>query len=253
MGFLRYDSDFMMSISRAADYVIVNLLAIIFSIPIITAGAAMTAKYYVGMKIVRGEEPSVLKAFWKSFRENFRQSTLIWVGAVLLAAFLVYDGIVIMGMQSTGVNDGFKIAFVVLCAVLLMSLHAVFALLARFHLTIGGAIHNAILFTLSHVPQMILLVFLEVLTYYVGWHYMEWFVLIWAIGTGITLYYGASMYAKQFGKVEEKKAEKAQQEEGENENSAEEVQETAADEQQEETENEEIVSDTGDAEVEEDV
>lgn len=244
MGFLRYDSDFMMSISRAADYVIVNLLAIIFSIPVITAGAAMTAKYYVGMKIVRGEEPSVLKAFWKSFRENFRQSTLIWVGAVLLTAFLVYDGIVIMGMQSTGVNDGFKIAFVVLCAVLLMSLHAVFALLARFHLTIGGAVHNAILFTLSHVPQMILMIFLEVLTYYVGWHYMEWFILIWAIGTGITLYYGASMYAKHFGKVEEKKAEKKQ---------AEEEEKTAADTQQEETESEEMISDTMDAEVEEDV
>ena len=243
MGFLRYDSDFMMSISRAADYVILNLLGILFSIPVITAGAAMTAKYYVAMKIVRGEEPSVLKSFWKSFRENFKQSTLIWIGAILLAAFLIYDGIVIMGMQSTGVNDGFKIAFGVLCAVLLMSLHAVFALLARFHLTIGGAIHNAILFTLSHVPQMIFMIFLEVLTYYVCWHYMEWFILIWAIGTGITLYYGASMYAKNFAKVEEKKAEKEQTEE----------EESSADEQKDETESDEVVSDTMEEEVQEDV
>lgn len=244
MGFLRYDSDFMMSISRAADYVILNLLGILFSIPIITAGAAMTAKYYVAMKIVRGEEPSVLKSFWKSFRENFKQSTLIWIGAILLAAFLIYDGIVIMGMQSTGVNDGFKIAFAVLCAILLMSLHAVFALLARFHLTIGGAIHNGILFTLSHVPQMILLIFLEVLTYYVCDHYMEWFILIWVIGTGITLYYGASMYAKNFAKVEEKKAEKEQ---------AEEEGETADDAQQEETESDEAVKDAAEEEVQEDV
>lgn len=242
MGFLRYDSDFMMSISRAADYVILNLLGILFSIPVVTAGAAMTAKYYVAMKIVRGEEPAVLKAFWKSFRENFKQSTLIWIGAVLLTAFLVYDGIVIMGMQSTGVNDGFKIAFGVLCAVLLMSLHAVFALLARFHLTIGGAVHNAILFTLSHVPQMIFMIFLEVLTYYVCWHYMEWFILIWAIGTGITLYYGAAMYTKNFAKVEEKKAEKEQEEGG-----------LVIDAQQEETEDEDVASDTMEEEVQEDV
>lgn len=242
MGFLRYDSDFMMSVSRAADYVILNLLGILFSIPVVTAGAAMTAKYYVAMKIVRGEEPAVLKAFWKSFRENFKQSTLIWIGAVLLTAFLVYDGIVIMGMQSTGVNDGFKIAFGVLCAVLLMSLHAVFALLARFHLTIGGAVHNAILFTLSHVPQMIFMIFLEVLTYYVCWHYMEWFILIWAIGTGITLYYGAAMYTKNFAKVEEKKAEKEQEEGG-----------LVIDAQQEETEDEDVASDTMEEEVQEDV
>lgn len=234
MGFLRYDSDFMMSISRAADYVILNLLYILFCIPVITAGAAMTAKYYVAMKIVRGEEPSVFKSFWKSFRENFRQSTLIWLGAILLVAFLVWDGIVIMRMQTSSVNDAFKIAFIVLCVILLMSLHAVFALLARFHVTIGGAIHNAILFSLSHVPQMLLLLVLEVLTYYVGWHYMEWFILIWVIGTGITVYYGASMYAKNFAKVEERKSENEQKEkEGETA--------TVVDTQQEETESDEEV------------
>ena len=68
MGAFHPDSEFMQALSRVADYVILNVLCVLFSLPVITAGAAMTAKYYVSMKIVRGEEPAVWQAFWKSFR-----------------------------------------------------------------------------------------------------------------------------------------------------------------------------------------
>ena len=44
MGFLRYDSDFMVMLGRIADYVILNVLCVIFSIPLFTVGAAVTAK-----------------------------------------------------------------------------------------------------------------------------------------------------------------------------------------------------------------
>ena len=40
MGFLRYDSDFMVMLGRIADYVILNVLCVIFSIPLFTVGAA---------------------------------------------------------------------------------------------------------------------------------------------------------------------------------------------------------------------
>ena len=49
MGFLRYDSDFMVMLGRIADYVILNVLCVIFSIPLFTVGAAVTAKYYVAI------------------------------------------------------------------------------------------------------------------------------------------------------------------------------------------------------------
>ena len=91
MGAFHPDSEFMQALSRVADYVILNVLCVLFSLPVITAGAAMTAKYYVSMKIVRGEEPAVWQAFWKSFRENFKQATGIWIPALAILLVLAWD------------------------------------------------------------------------------------------------------------------------------------------------------------------
>lgn len=66
VGAFHPDSEFMQALGRVADYVILNLLCVLFSLPIVTAGTAMTAKYYVSMKMIRGEEPAVLSAFWLS-------------------------------------------------------------------------------------------------------------------------------------------------------------------------------------------
>ena len=66
----------MQAISRATDYVLVNLLWVICSLPLFTAGAAMSARYYVGMKLYRGEEPPVFKSFFSSFAKNFKQTFL---------------------------------------------------------------------------------------------------------------------------------------------------------------------------------
>nr|MCR5269204.1 YesL family protein [Lachnospiraceae bacterium] len=67
MKYLAFDSPVMQAISKAADLALVNLLWFVCSLPVFTAGAAMCAKYYVGMKIARNEEPAVFKSFFHSF------------------------------------------------------------------------------------------------------------------------------------------------------------------------------------------
>ncbi|HPA53844.1 MAG TPA: YesL family protein, partial [Bacillota bacterium] len=59
--------------------IILNLLWCITSIPLITVGASTTALYYVIGKIARKEEVHEIKDFYKSFRENFKQATCIWM------------------------------------------------------------------------------------------------------------------------------------------------------------------------------
>lgn len=204
MNFLRYDSDFMMAISRIADYVILNVLCVVFSLPLVTAGAAITAKYYVAMKLARKEEPGVWSAFWKSFRENFRQATILWLIALLLIAFLGVDWFLFWKMQLTSTASAFRIALFVLSVLVAMSICCVFPILARFHVTIPEAMRNAVLFSVLHMPQMLLVILLEFLPYYIGYHYMSWFIGIWVFCTGISLYYAGGMYAKAFAKAEQK-------------------------------------------------
>ena len=84
------DSPIMRFLSRVCDIMILNILCIVFCIPIITAGASVTAMYTVTLKMVRGEESYIFKGFLKAFKENFKQSTIIWLmmaAIVLLPSF----------------------------------------------------------------------------------------------------------------------------------------------------------------------
>ena len=72
--------------SELADIVILTLLWWMCCIPIITIGASTTAFYYVMGKKVRKENAYVAKDFFKSFKQNFKQSiplTVIMIIAVV--------------------------------------------------------------------------------------------------------------------------------------------------------------------------
>lgn len=92
MKFLAYDSPFSQLLLKLCYSCYLNLLWLICCIPIVTIGASTTALYYTSLKIVRGEDHALGHMFFRSFRENFRQSTVLWL--ILLAAglFLAGDG-----------------------------------------------------------------------------------------------------------------------------------------------------------------
>ena len=72
---------------KLADLILLNLLFIICCIPIVTIGASITAMYYVTLKMVRNEESYLFRSFFKSFKQNLKQSTVIWL--ILLAVSIV--------------------------------------------------------------------------------------------------------------------------------------------------------------------
>lgn len=201
-----------MSVSRAVDYVLLNLLCAFFCIPVITAGAAITAKYYVSMKLVRNEEPSIWKSFMKSFRENFKQATILWILALFLISFLAMDWYLLWRAQKISTDSVFCIALFVLSVLVILSVFCIFPILARFHITLRAAIRSAFWFSLLHIPHMILVVILKILPYYIGYHYMSWFIGIWFLGTGLSLYFTSRIYVKEFAKIEPKKEENTEEE-----------------------------------------
>ena len=65
---LRYDGPVMMAINKLVDYMWLNILFIVCSLPLFTIGASTSAKYYVAMKFTRGEDTTVTRAFFKAFK-----------------------------------------------------------------------------------------------------------------------------------------------------------------------------------------
>ena len=66
-----------------------NLLWIVCSLPIITAGASTTALFYCTLKLHKDGDIRVIYDFFRSFKQNFKQSTLIWI-LMLAAGVLIH-------------------------------------------------------------------------------------------------------------------------------------------------------------------
>ena len=81
------DSPVFSFLNKAADLIWLNILTFICCIPVVTIGASMTALNYVVLKMVRNEEGYITRSYFKSFKENFRQATIIWM--IMLAAGLL--------------------------------------------------------------------------------------------------------------------------------------------------------------------
>lgn len=204
MNFFSPDSDFMNGVSRIVDYILINLLCVLFSIPVITAGAAITAKFYVAMKIERGEEPKVWSSFVKAFRENFKQTTIIWGVLLLTGAIIAWDWHSILLGDSKGMFFAGKIIFLVMTVVWWSAAYNIFPFISRFEISTKEALKGSLAFTLLNPHKMLLILIVTVLPYIIEAWYIEWALAIWLLCTTATLYYVAKMYVKEFGKIEEK-------------------------------------------------
>ncbi len=160
--FFNLDSPLMVFLSKVADLMILNIIMLFLCIPIITAGDAMTAMYYMTIKMVRGEESYIVRGYFKSFKENFKQATIIWILALLVFFVLVGDFTII----NSGVLSFRKIMTVLLVVVSIIyafTMLYVFPVLSRFENTVKNTIRNAFLMSILNLPRTILLVIINLL------------------------------------------------------------------------------------------
>ena len=65
--FFSMDNKFFTFMNKVADLCILYIICLGCCIPIVTAGASITAMYYVTLKMVRNEEAYIVRSFFKSF------------------------------------------------------------------------------------------------------------------------------------------------------------------------------------------
>ena len=155
------DNKFFTFMGRVADLIILNLLFLLCCIPIVTIGPAITAMYYVTMKMVRNEEAYIARSFFKSFKENFKQGLGIWLIALVLI-ILEFMDFIIMKQLSGGIYTIVKYGLLVIALILVMILQYVFPLLAKFVNTVKNTIRNALLMSLRHLPYTILMLLISI-------------------------------------------------------------------------------------------
>lgn len=195
------ESPVMRFLSRMADMVILNLLVMVCCIPIITVGAAYTAMHYVLLKMVRDEEGYLIRGFFKSFVQNFKQATLIWLMMLIVIIAFVGDWLII---SYSGVTfpKALIIGVITVSVIVLMVAVYVFPLLARFDNTIKHTVHNAALLAFANLPRTVLMMVLYALPFVIGFFSAYSHIFIILFGISVPAYASAWLYSNIFKKFE---------------------------------------------------
>lgn len=151
------DNKFFTFMSRVADLIILNVVFIVCCIPIVTIGASVTAMNYVTMKMARNEESYIVKSFFKSFRENFKQATIIWLILLVAGLLLGMDFRIVQQVESTGLLKVVTYGLYMIALIYAMVLSYIFPLLAKFDNTIKNTFKNAMLMSIRHLPFTIVI------------------------------------------------------------------------------------------------
>ncbi len=192
------------TLSRLADLVWLNILYVVCCIPIITIGASTTALYYVTMKMVKNEESYIAKSFFKSFKMNFKEATLIWLLALAAGGILVLDYSIMAGRfgDIVTLNETFKKIItgilLVIGVVYLFVMTYLFPLLAKFDNNIKNTAKNALLISIRHFPFTIILIAIPVAVCALMLFVNQLIILIFFLVFSLTAFISSYIYVKIF-------------------------------------------------------
>lgn len=158
MRLFNYDGGVMRSISKFTDCITLSILFLVSCLPVFTAGTAMTAMYHTAYKVLRHDRGYVFRDYTESFKENFKQTTPVWLLALLLAVLLGADGYIMNYYAKAGnIPAALGIVFLAGMIAWLVWISYLFPYMARFENTRKQSMKNAVLFPLIHLPMTILL------------------------------------------------------------------------------------------------
>lgn len=195
------DSPLMHALNKMADLLWLNILTMVCCIPIITAGASLTALHYMALKIVRNEECYITRGFFKSFKENFKQATIIWIILLVVVIILAGDFYI---MKNSGLEFN-KIVQIVITAVGVLVLFTsmyVFPVLAKFENTTFRTIKNAFVMSIIQFPKTILMIVLYLLPVILFAISMRLIPIAFLFGMSVPAFLAAMLYNKFFKKLE---------------------------------------------------
>ncbi len=237
------DSPIMRALTRMADVMWLNILVLIFAIPLIAEqifflapvlfgeamlevnivlwawllgiicsiplGPALTAMHFVLLKMVRDEDSYVTKTFFKSLKENFKQSVILqiiqfFVGGILLLDFMI--------MKDMGGYYRYVIMGVAL--ILYMTSLYIYPLQSKFENKITRTIKNSFLVMIMALPKSILMVLVSIIPVIVMYFFdlkaVPIFILFGIAGPGFLM---ALLYNGTFKRLEPKEEEISEEEE----------------------------------------
>ncbi len=175
MKFFSYDSPFGQLFIKIAYGCCLNVLWFICCIPIVTIGASTTALYYTSFKIAKDEGSYITTMFFRSFKQNFKQATIIWLIMLVTGVLIVADFVLLSRLRATSTGTvavmwTLLLAVTIACSILYAIVLAyIFPLLSICSNTTPNMFKNAFLFGTHYL-------FVTILVFFI--HYAMFFLVV---------------------------------------------------------------------------
>lgn len=150
-------------LTNFANLIAVNLLMILFSLPLVTVGASFTAGLRVTRDIMNDEASHIPASFWRAFRENFLQATLLWIPNAVVIFGLSYNYYLFQFLLD---EAHYRTALVLLTVLLIIVVGAgvyLYMLIETFHNNIPQHLKNALAMCFHYLPLSVMLACLNAL------------------------------------------------------------------------------------------
>lgn len=154
-------------LSHFYDLMVLNFFFIITSLPVFTIGASVCAAYHIALKLVEGEDPYIIKGYFKSFRENFKQATLLWLPILFAIIFFSADLFIIYNIIDKR-YDFLQFPVWILIFVIVSLFIYAFPLLSSYECSTKQLLKNAVLLSLANFPTTVFIVVLHLGILYIA-------------------------------------------------------------------------------------
>lgn len=189
-------------LNTVGDLIVVNLLTILLCLPVVTAGAAISACYHMAIKIVRKEDGHIAAEYFRAFREDFRQSTGIALIGGGIAAFILFDIDLLRRMNGSFIGI-YRIVLFVLALIVGMLTMFTLVTASHFRNTFRNTVKNGILFCILYPLKSIVVFFVMLLPFILTAMSMRFLILAILLGFSGPAFITGYYFSDLFGKYEE--------------------------------------------------
>lgn len=159
-GIFGSDSMLMKALGKIFDIGYLSIVFIIFSLPVVTIGASLTALYYAVVKVIRRDRGYVFQEFFRSFKLNFVKATILWLIQAVLTFVMCFNLYAVV--EQNGGTIGFmQGAYIVMGLIIFAISCYAYPVLSRFDMKNTKIIRFSLYMAVKHVyftiPMMVII------------------------------------------------------------------------------------------------
>lgn len=206
-GLFKPDGIVMTYGTKIANLLILNILMVMFLLPVFTIGPAITAMHHTAFKISNDEEDSsIFKLFLHSFKTNFKQGValgvlMLFCFAILVANFycLVFG---VVQLPCNILKIIYTVFMVILTLVAVFVFTWAFVLLSRYQDPLKQIIKNAVYVCMTNFKKTFVIAVLGIIPILMVCISMVTCNIALLCGFSVVAFFQATLYKKVYEQLE---------------------------------------------------